>query len=249
MQIRKTSLIHRYYLFLRKLLNSFYQKSEYSQSDPFNHYVFFHKINWCKKLYCKLRIDQSHLHVKDDLLATLKILINRLVLYQLWGSFAIAIVLTILDRFLSISVPFSFYIILIGAIPIFHLILIVGIFGSCIDYMKAFIAVINGSFKDTKQKRSNIHIIHYISFIIFTPFIAFGIIFLEILARCFVSFAHYQAIGVKLFIEFVWLSINFLWLIGLKLFLIIYRKIKLIFTWFMDHKKQNKRNFYLEIQE
>jgi len=208
MKINPKSMHYRYFLFLKRMQIAFLSITDFPQSDPFSHYVYYNKITWGKKIIEKFELNESLFKYHDSFLQMSKLLLKRLLIYQLWGSLIIIILVKLFNNYI-LMIPDPFQVILGGVLPMAYIILILGLIHGVFEYLRTSIHVIRGKefyFKRVRQVYTNIFA--YIFFILLAPFLFFIYFFLESFSRFIISFIHYQVIGTRLFIELIWLFIN-----------------------------------------
>jgi hypothetical protein len=182
---------------------------DFPQSDPYSHYIFFNKIGWCKKIVSKFRIFDNLLVEHSSLKQISKLLFQRIIIYQLWGSLVVLAAINILESNNIINIPQPFNFVVSGIFPIAYIILFLGIIHIGIEFFSALLKAFKKPFEHHRRVKKNYgNVLSYLTFIIGAPFLFLLYIFLEVITRFFMSFIYYQYIGVKLFLEMVWLFFN-----------------------------------------
>ncbi len=220
MIISKHSIHFKYYTFLKKIQYLLFTNVfNFDQSNPIPHYLFFNQIKWCKYLSSKFKITIFNFSFHTDLFKLFVLFIKRSLLYQLWGSFIAFILITYVKSLISfsnepaISVFNIFHAVSTGILPIFILILIFGIFHTIWQCLKYSFMVFK--WKENSGFKVNVshNTIFYIIYLLFAPVLIGLLVFLELLSRISISSIYYIVIGVKWFVELIWLFINMMVLI------------------------------------
>ncbi len=209
MLISEESLHFKYFKFLKRFENSFSNIMDFDQNRPFDHYVFFNRIRWCSRFCNKIKVFDSLLKYDDNFISLLKNFINRIILYQCWGSFVVFSIIQILKTFEILQLNSIIENLLVGYLPIFLIIILFGIFSTLWEFVVATNLTARKKFDFNRRiKQQYESIISYTLYILLSPILFLFLILLEILARVIVTFLFYQVIGVKLFLEQIWLFIN-----------------------------------------
>lgn len=181
---------------------------EGKNSDPFTHYNYFHKIEWVNKLCTKFEITDSSFKEFSSFRKLLSRFLNRVILYQLWGSLIIYSVYNLIKNYFSLNIPNEFDFIISGVFPVISFILIIGIFSNIWEFIIAIFRFFLGKVELHKRIKSRYKtIVPYFLYILFAPLFFLFMIFIETFARFFVTVIFYLYFGAKLFFENIWLTI------------------------------------------
>ena len=220
MKIKSKSIHYQFYKLLKKIESAVMHVMDPDVKDPFEHYVCFNKIKFAKTILDKTNYNESKFRFFESFPESIKILFKTILLYNLWGSFLVPMILGVVFSILGFE-PLSGFnqYILSGVFPIFILLLVFAPFFTTFEFIKSLINLMSGNQEQHKRVRIKPHnVFSYLLYIILFPIYIFLLVFMEYMSRFILSIVFYLIIGAKLFLEIIWLVVNtiFSFLLQLK---------------------------------